>query len=82
MILPSKHISLSESLFGLGGMLLNFINQKPYTIDSLWQEYSKINNMKDVFPAYHNFDNMIMAINLLFLMGAIDIDMKGEIIKI
>ena len=43
MILPSKHISLSESLLGLAGVIL--------------------------------------AINLLYLIGAIDINTKGEIIK-
>lgn len=81
MILPSKHIRLSESLLGLGGILLKFIVRKSYTVDSLWQEYSKINNTKDFFPAYHNFDNVIMSIDLLYVIGAIDINEKGEIIK-
>lgn len=81
MILPSKHISLSESLLGLAGVILTFLTRKPYTLDELWQEYSKINNTRDFFPAYHNFDNVIMAINLLYLIGAIDINTKGKIIK-
>lgn len=81
MILPSKHISLSESLLGLAGVILTFLTQKPYTLDELWQEYSKINNTKDFFPAYHNFDNVILAINLLYSIGAIDINANGEIIK-
>lgn len=81
MILPSKHISLSESLLGLAGVILTFLTRKPYTLDELWQEYSKINNTRDFFPAYHNFDNVILAINLLYLIGAIDINTKGEIIK-
>lgn len=81
MILPSKHISLSESLLGLAGVILTFLTRKPYTLDEVWQEYSKINNTRDFFPAYHNFDNVIMAINLLYLIGAIDINTKGEIIK-
>lgn len=81
MILPSKHISLSESLLGLAGVLLTFLTKKPYTLDELWQEYSKINKTKDFFPAYHNYDNVIMAVNLLFAIGAINIDTNGEIIK-
>lgn len=81
MILPSKHISLSESLLGLAGVILTFLTRKSYTLDELWQEYSKINNTRDFFPAYHNFDNVILAINLLYLIGAIDINTKGEIIK-
>lgn len=81
MILPSKHISLSESLLGLAGVLLTFLIKKPYTLDELWQEYSKINKTKDFFPAYHDFDNVIMAVNLLFTIGAININTNGEIIK-
>jgi hypothetical protein len=81
MILPSKHISLAESLLGLGGVLLEIIKQKPYSLDSLWQEYSKINNRKDVFPAYHSLDNVILAVDLLFVIGAININSEGEIYR-
>ena len=42
MILPSKHISLSESLLGLAGILLTFLAKRPYTLDELWQELSLI----------------------------------------
>lgn len=81
MILPSKHISLAESLLGLGGFLLEIIKQKPHSLDSLWQEYSKVNNKKDVFPAYHSFDNVILAVDLLFVIGAININSEGEIYR-
>jgi hypothetical protein len=47
----------------------------------LWQEYSKINNKKDVFPAYHSFDNVILAVDLLFVIGAININSEGEIYR-
>jgi hypothetical protein len=79
MILPSKHISLSESLLGLGGVLLQTIIKRPCSLEYIWQEYSKINNNKDIFPAYHSFDNVVLAIDLLFVIGAIDINSKGKI---
>ena len=72
MILPSKHISLSESLLGLAGILLTFLAKRPYT---------KVNKTRDVFPAYHSFDNVVMAVNLLYLIGTININTNGEIIK-
>jgi hypothetical protein len=78
MILPSKHIRFSESLLGLGGILLSFIKE-PKTIDEIWYKYSEINNTKKVFPAYHNFDNVVLALNYLFVIGAISIDNKGKI---
>lgn len=76
MILPTKHIRISESLIGLGGYLLKFLKE-PSTIDQLWIKYENVNNKK--FPAYHNFDNMVLALNLLFIMGILDINEKGEL---
>jgi hypothetical protein len=79
MILPSKHINISESILGLSGILLSYINKRDYSVDELWQEYSKVNNVKAVFPAYHSFDNMILAIDFLFLVDAIVINNNGLI---
>jgi len=78
MILPSKHIRFSESLMGLGGILLSFINE-PKSVDEIWFKYSEINNSKSKFPAYHNFDNVILALNYLYLIGAIEINSNGKI---
>ena len=76
MILPTKHIRISESLIGLGGYLLSII-KKPLTIDQIWMTYEKTNNKR--FPAYHTFDNVILALDLLFIMGIIDINEEGEL---
>ncbi len=78
MILPSKHIRFSESLMGLGAILLSFINE-PKSVDEIWFKYSEINNSKRKFPAYHNFDNVILALNYLYLIGAIEINTNGKI---
>ena len=77
-ILPSKHIRLSESLLGLGAIILDII-KTPRSIDELWFEFSKINNSKETFPAYHDFDNLILAINYLFIIGALSIDINSKI---
>ncbi len=78
MILPSKHIRLSESLLGLGGVVLNMLKE-PKTVDEIWLNFSEINNTKKVLPAYHNFDNVVLALNYLFIVGAISIDNNGKI---
>ena len=78
MILPSKHIRFSESLLGLGGIVLSIIKE-PKTIDEIWFKFSEINNTKEGFPAYHNFDNIVLALNYLFLLGALSIDKNGKI---
>lgn len=76
--MPSKHIRFSESLLGLSGIILNILSE-PMTVDEIWYKYSEINNSKNKFPAYHNFDNIVLAANCLFLIGAIEIDSKGKL---
>lgn len=78
MVFPTKHIKISESLFGLGSFILSVIKQKPENLDGIWNEYRKINNSYD-FPANHNFDNLILAVDYLYLIGLIDLNEQGEI---
>jgi hypothetical protein len=76
MILPAKHIKLSQSLIGLGGFILANLKE-PMTIDEIWAKYSRTSKKR--FPGYHDFDNIILAVNLLHLMGACDIDNSGRL---
>lgn len=78
MILPSKHLRISESLLGLGGYLLKYLKDGPQSIDQLWFKVSKQNNVKKSF-AYHGFDNVVLALNYLFIIGAIDINSEGKV---
>ncbi len=78
MILPSKHIRISESLLGLGAYLLSYLKDGPKTIDQLWFKVSKQNETKKAF-AYHGFDNVILTLNYLYIIGAIDINSEGLI---
>ncbi len=78
MLLPTKHTTLAESLLGLAGTLAPYL-RKPITIDDLWQEFQKINKTKD-FPAYHSFDNVVLAIDLLFLFGIVELTSEGKIV--
>lgn len=77
MILPEKHIKVSESLFALGGYVLKQL-ERPKTVDAIWLEYAKINDTV-LFPAYHSFDNLVLAIDFLFAIGAVNITKTGEI---
>ena len=76
MILPSKHISFSQSLLGLGGFIVANLKE-PLTIDEIWQKYAKTSKKR--FPGYHSFDNLVLAIDLLYLMGNIKINEKGQL---
>jgi len=78
MLLPEKHIKISESLWGLGGILLKLL-QKPKTFDELFNDYQKINDSKS-FPATHSINDFILALDLLYLIGAIIKNEKGELV--
>ena len=70
MILPDKHISLSESLLGLGTFILEHLIS-PKNIDFLWHEFEK--NRSKGYPAYHSFDNLVLATNMLYALNMIEI---------
>lgn len=74
MILPSKHLSISESLFGLGGCLLAIL-KKPMTVDELWWDFLR----NKEFSAHHAFDDVVMALNYLYSIGAVDVNKEGLI---
>jgi len=77
MILPQKHLLLAESLIGLSGVLLSLI-KVPLNVFDLWTKYEKMNNSHN-FPANHSYDNFLLALDLLYAIGAIEINDFGEI---
>lgn len=78
MILPSKHIRISESLVGLGAYLLKYLKDGPQSVDQLWFKVGKQNDTKKAF-SYHGFDNVVLALNYLYIIGAIEINNEGQI---
>lgn len=79
MLLPDKHIKLSESLLGLGSFLLSVL-RSPMTVDTIWLEYSKARE-SGVYPAHHTFENVVLALDVLFAVGAIQSQNNGLIEK-
>ncbi len=70
MLVPAKHISFSESILGLGSLIISML-QKPKTIDELWSQYQKdIQDSKSFH--IHSFDNMMLAIIFLFSINKIN----------
>lgn len=79
MLLPDKHIKLSESLLGLGSFLLGILRQ-PRTVDDVWSEYRKARE-NGFYPAHHTFENVVLALDVLFAIKAIDVTDNGLIRK-
>ncbi len=72
MLLPAKHIKLSESIIGLSGFVLEKLN-KPKTVDMLWSELRVAVERKE-YPAYHPFENLLLSLDFLYSIGVIQLD--------
>lgn len=64
MILPTKHISQNEALIGVGATVLAHLAH-PMTVSGLWERLRSE-------PNVGNFERFVLASNLLYLIGAID----------
>jgi len=73
MILPTKHIHEREALIGVGATLLLHLKM-PMTTSGLW-------DCVKTEPNVGTFERFVLAANLLFLVGAIDLK-DGLIVRI
>ena len=66
MILPTKHIAQNEALLGVGATILARLTG-PRTVSSLWEDLRSE-------PNVGTFERFVLASNLLYMMGTIDIE--------
>lgn len=81
MIMPKKHISLSESYIGFGAFILKTLS-KPMTVDKCWSEIYKKYIIKGLLSKKHSFDSLILTLDLLFALNIVDINDRGEIYNV
>lgn len=65
MILPTKHLSVDESLIGAGGVLLKELS-RPQTISRLWDRVR-------VNPVIGNFGRFTLTLDFLYIIGAVEL---------
>ena len=65
MILPTKYITTSYSLLGVGAELLRVL-ARPRTVTSLWDEARQMHGVM-------TFERFTLALDLLFACGAISL---------
>jgi len=65
MILPTKHVPQDVALIGVGATLLRQLHQ-PSTVSGLWER------VRDE-PNVGTFERFVLASNLLYMIGAIDL---------
>ncbi|MCM3323294.1 ABC-three component system middle component 6 [Cytobacillus kochii] len=81
MILPQKHIKLSESIFAMGAIILSILdNQRSIGIDELWEKLKSKNHNDKIIDNY-SFDKFIISLDYLFTIGTIETNENGGLIK-
>lgn len=73
MILPTKHIPPSEALIGVGATVLSHL-ETPRTVSDLWESLKSE-------PNVGTFERFTLATNLLYMIGAIDMQ-NGLLTKV
>ncbi|MCK4829408.1 hypothetical protein KA005_77505 [bacterium] len=79
MLLPDKHIRLSESIIGFGSFVLETLSN-PRTIDEIWNKYQSARQANE-YPAKQSFDNLILAICFLYSIGVVSLKDNGKLAK-
>ena len=75
MILPKKQLSLNESFWGFGAFLLEHI-VAPLSVEELWECYKDSYESKK-YSIRFSFDQFIMTLDFLFMIGAIKMSEEG-----
>ena len=75
MILPKKQLSLNESFLGFGAFLLPQLSA-PISIDDLWAYYKDSYTNKK-YSVKFSFDQFVMALDYLYIIGAIQLNEGG-----
>ena len=72
MILPTKHIRPDRALLTVGGEILGYLSE-PATVSRRW-DLVRNARKEGQEAAPINYDWFILALDLLFMVGAVDLD--------
>lgn len=79
MILPSKHVSQDRALLTVGLRVLQTLNE-PKTVSSVWEDIPRGSKAGQHAPPSLSYDNFVLALDLLFLTGAIELS-DGRLVR-
>jgi len=72
MILPTKHLAQDRALLTVGARLLTRLTQHK-TVSALWEEISRPAIAKEREKAALRYDAYVLTLDLLFMIGAIEL---------
>jgi hypothetical protein len=76
MILPKKHIKLSDSIIGISSVLINLI-EKEISVDDLYHNLCKDRRLSKNL----SLNTLILCIDYLYCQGIIEITNNGGIFR-
>ena len=69
MILPNKHVKISECLLGSGAILLQEMSDER-TVSALWESVRGR-------PEIRTFEKFVLSLDLLFVLGLVNYNNRG-----
>ncbi len=75
MILPSKGIPASKALITVGGEVLEILSDSSLSVSGLWLQHSDTRKVAE--SADISYDWFILSLDLLFLLGAVQLTDLG-----
>jgi hypothetical protein len=70
MILPSKHLPQDRALLTVGASILRHLSH-PVTVSALWEEIPRSASVHKTQSL--RFDTFVLTLDLLFLIGAVEL---------
>jgi hypothetical protein len=71
MILPTKTIAPARCLIGIGAVVIRLMNE-PKPVSRIWQEFKHVHETVPGAPTV-TFSHFVLALDLLFILGAIEL---------
>lgn len=71
MILPTKHLAQDRALLTVGARILPSL-EHPITVSALWEQLSR-DSTSPAIPHSLRYDAFVLTLDLLFLMGTIQL---------
>ena len=80
MILPTKGIAPDRCILGVGGDVLGLMQDEPIGVSTLWERYTKYRKRRGL-DAPVAFDWFSLALDFLYMIGAIGLDDRGRLVR-
>jgi hypothetical protein len=77
-LLPHKHVKFRDSLVGLAGFILSFLDE-PLTIDEIMVLLTK---NREKWPGYFSFSYTVLALDILYALKQVKLINGDRVVRI